>query len=296
MKNTLTKNKAYSYTAYNHSGREQGGEHYCRALHTVLSGNDAGYELCQDCPLFGGFTLDENHKSYPECWYYDFEFGYSDFLSPREQYKRMEGLIQASFAGQFPEYLATDERAEKFQIIERAIIFAAEAHKGQLRKGTGLPYVRHPMETMMIVARMTKDNEVIAAAALHDVIEDTEYSYEDLSNVFGKRVADLVQWESEDKRPDIPKEKSWRIRKEENLAKEKEAPLEAKMIMLGDKLSNMRSTAREYALIGDKIWDRFNMKDPIEQEWYYRSVAESLIVLSETEAYKEYVRLLEQVF
>ena len=91
----------------------------------------------------------------------------------------------------------------------------------------------------MIVAMMTEDPEVIAAAYLHDVIEDAGVRYEELEEQFGKRVADLVQAESENKLL------TWKERKQATIDRMKHAPEDMKMIAFGDKLSNLRSTATD---------------------------------------------------
>ena len=185
---------------------------------------------------------------------------------------------------------------EESQMIEDAIAFALEAHHGAMRKGGGLPYIVHPLETMEIVSHLTSDPEVLAAAVLHDVIEDTSFGYEDLKERFGQRVADLVNWESEDKRRDRPASETWRIRKEETIERDKKAPLEVKMILLGDKLSNMRGSRCDYRVNGDAMWQKFNMKDKAQQEWYYRAICTVVEELSDTWAYKEYCEVLDEIF
>ena len=84
-------------------------------------------------------------------------------------------------------------------MIRRAAAFAAKAHEGMMRKGSRIPYIYHPMEVALIVAQMTDDPEVIAAAYLHDVLEDTSVTPEKIQGEFGARVLSLVQAESEDK-------------------------------------------------------------------------------------------------
>ena len=84
-------------------------------------------------------------------------------------------------------------------MVQKAIDFATKVHEGQYRKGTDRPYIVHPMEVGKIVSTMTQDEEIISAAILHDTIEDTGVTYEDLKQEFGTRVADLVAAESEDK-------------------------------------------------------------------------------------------------
>ncbi|MCR5641092.1 MAG: HD domain-containing protein [Lachnospiraceae bacterium] len=206
----------------------------------------------------------------------------------------MSALIQAGFTREFPEYLDPADKAHA--VIEKAIRYAADAHHGAFRKGNHLPYIVHPMECMMLTAQMTDDEDVIAAAALHDVVEDTPKTLVDLEQEFGSRIAGLVAMESEDKREGMNKEDTWKIRKQENLKREESASTEAKMIMLADKVSNMRATYRDYLVSGPSIWEKFNMKDVGEQEWYYRSVAEVLSELSEHDLYREYVSILNTVF
>ena len=76
-------------------------------------------------------------------------------------------------------------------LVEKAYYFAQNAHDGQFRK-SGEPYFIHPVAVSYILADMELDLETIVAGLLHDVVEDTEYSYEDIQNEFGKDVADLV--------------------------------------------------------------------------------------------------------
>ena len=206
----------------------------------------------------------------------------------------MNALIQAGFASEFPEYL--DEENKDLAVVEKAIRYAADAHHGAFRKGNHLPYIIHPMECMMLVMRMTDDVDVIAAAALHDVVEDTPRTLVELEKEFGSRIAGLVAMESEDKRVGEDKGTTWKVRKQENLEREKSASIEAKQIMLADKISNMRATLRDFEVSGHDIWQKFNMKDEAEQEWYYRSVAEVLKELSKDPLYEEYLTILDTVF
>ena len=182
-------------------------------------------------------------------------------------------------------------------MFDKAIIFATKAHSGSFRKGTKTPYIVHPLEAAAIVATITNDEEVLAAAVLHDVVEDTEFGVEDIRREFGERVAGLVASEREDKREDLPSADTWKIRKQETLDYlESKASLEEKMVALGDKLSNIRAMYRDYAEIGDALWERFNQKDKNEHAWYYRGVAERLSELADTAAYEEYVELVGKVF
>lgn len=181
-------------------------------------------------------------------------------------------------------------------LLDKAIIFAVNAHRGQLRKGTNTPYILHPMEAAAIVGSMTDDDEVIAAAVLHDTVEDTAATIEEIRERFGDRVAELVAAESENKREDKPAASTWKIRKEETIEHLKTAPKEVKILTLGDKLSNIRSICRDYEAQGDALWQRFNQKDKNEHRWYYKSIADCLSDLCEYPAYKEYAFLVEKTF
>ena len=184
-------------------------------------------------------------------------------------------------------------------IITKAIIFAAKSHQGAIRKGTEeepIPYIVHPMEAAAIAATMTNDPNVIAAALLHDVVEDTEVSIETIKSEFNEIIAELVAGESENKRSEQPAEETWKIRKQETLEFLKQAEENSKIVALSDKLSNIRAIKRDYMEIGDRLWDRFNQKDIKMHAWYYRSVKEALNELHNYEAWKEYSILVEEVF
>ena len=144
-------------------------------------------------------------------------------------------------------------------MIEQAAAFAAKAHEGAFRKGTCIPYITHPLETAVIVAGFTLDEEMIAAALLHDVVEDAGVTREELEAQFGTRVADLV-------------------------------------MALADKLSNMRCTARDYLMLGERLWERFNEKDKNKHAWYYWGIARGCRELEEHVYYKEYIMLCQSVF
>lgn len=180
-------------------------------------------------------------------------------------------------------------------LLDRAITFAVKAHQGMERKGKGFPYIIHPMEAVCIVATMTNDQELLAAAALHDVIEDTDTTADDLKKEFGERVAMLVEAESDDKTGGS-KAETWHQRKQDTLDRLRNADLDIKIVVLGDKLSNMRAIAHDYAVLGDELWNRFTVKDPAEHAWRYHALAEALNDLSDTDAYKEFHTLVNKTF
>ena len=182
-------------------------------------------------------------------------------------------------------------------VLDKALIFAVKAHSGATRKYTHSPYILHPMEAAVIAGTMTDDKEIIAAAALHDTVEDTDVTIEEIRAEFGERIAKLVSSETEDKRPDLPPGVSWQIRKEQTLEILKESEDPGVLIMwLSDKLSNIRSFYRAYQSVGDSLWEHFNQRDPEKQAWYYRTIRKYTSQLSDTQAWKEYSKLTDKVF
>ena len=180
--------------------------------------------------------------------------------------------------------------------LDRAIEFAVKAHSNTERRGKGFPYIIHPLEAMEIVATMTPDQELLAAAALHDTIEDTSVTIDDLRREFGDRVATIVEAESDKFLEGIPDEASWHQRKQAAIDRIAAAPFESKIVAMGDKLSNMRAIWRDYQEQGDELWKIFHAKDKKDHEWHYRGLAASLSELSDTFAYKEFVALIDDVF
>ena len=183
------------------------------------------------------------------------------------------------------------------ELVSEASVFATKAHDGMRRKKSQSPYILHPMEAAVIVGTMTDDQNLIAAAALHDVVEDAGVTLAEIEERFGKRVRELVGAETEDKREHLPPEATWRVRKEESLEVLRNTDdLDVMMVWLGDKLANMRAIYRDFKVEGVEIWQRFNQKDESEQAWYYRSIYQLTQRLSHTSAWLEYKTLTELVF
>lgn len=178
----------------------------------------------------------------------------------------------------------------KQSMVEKAIVFATIAHQGQKRKGTGIPYILHPLEAGDIVSKMVFDQELISAAILHDVVEESAISYTLLASQFGQGVSDLVRAQSEDK------DKSWKQRKQHTISTLPKETKSIKLVALGDKLSNIRAMHLDYLSIGDDLWQRFNVKDKREQEWYYRGLVDALAELAAYAAYAEFRCLVDKVF
>ncbi len=162
------------------------------------------------------------------------------------------------------------ERNSKMSVnIQKAIVFATQKHEGQKRKGTDIPYIVHPMEVMQILTDMNCEEAVIIAGILHDTLEDTDTTPEEIREAFGENILAIVQTESEDK------SKTWKERKQRTVDELTEASTESKQVCFADKLSNIRSMYRDKLNVGEKIWERFNA-DKNNIAWYYRSIANAL--------------------
>ncbi len=155
-------------------------------------------------------------------------------------------------------------------LIERACELAARAHAGQFRKGTDIPYISHPMAVGIILATAGATTDAVIAGILHDVVEDSSVSLEEVDELFGNRVRALVEACSE---PD--KSLPWEERKRQTLESLQDVDRDVWLITLVDKLNNIRITLQEYEVCGEEIWNRFN-RGRQEQEWYYRGLVETL--------------------
>lgn len=155
-------------------------------------------------------------------------------------------------------------------MIEKAIIFAAKAHKKQTRKGTDIPYITHPFAVGIHLQKAKCTEEVIAAGILHDTLEDTETTFKDLTEAFGVHVANLVLAASEN-----DKSLTWEVRKQHTIEMLKDASLEEIQVIVADKLHNLKSIRTDLNLNGDIIWQRFN-RGKRDQHWYYSSIVKAL--------------------
>ena len=158
--------------------------------------------------------------------------------------------------------------------IQKAINKAADLHRGQTRKGDGLPYIVHPFSVAWILSNYTNDEDIIAAGLLHDVLEDVEgYEYEDLKRDFGEKIANIVREVSEEGE-DLGS-KNWEERKQKYLSHLENASFEALMICAADKIHNLISLIEGYNKQGRKVFEKFNA--PIEKKMeFYGKVLEIL--------------------
>lgn len=187
-------------------------------------------------------------------------------------------------------------------LIIKARQFAFQQHEGQVRKGKAVPFTNHLEAVAEIVSQLTDKEQLIAGAYLHDVVEDTPTTLEELVEIFGKQVANLVALESEEKEAEISPDKTWRKRKErqlETLRQLKGSEQEVYYIALGDKLANSREMLQDYQEVGDTLWERFNNPNPEDHYWYYHSFADIIgthPLLAKSDPYKELVATIAQLF
>ena len=173
--------------------------------------------------------------------------------------------------------------------IHKAIIFATKSHEGQVRKGTDIPYVVHPMEVMQILTENRCSESVIVAGLLHDTLEDTSTTAEDIVTNFGQAIYELVKSESEDK------SKTWQERKQATIDHLANASEEMQLICCADKLSNIKSIYADKLAVGEKVFDRFNAsKDQIR--WYYQEVAKALTKIEGYPMKRELEYFIAKVF
>ena len=155
-------------------------------------------------------------------------------------------------------------------MLHEAIQVAAVAHGDQKRKGTDIPYITHPFMVAMILSQAGYPEDVVVAGVLHDTLEDTDLTVDDITSRFGKRVADIVQGCSE-----VDRTLPWKARKQHTIDYLKTASVEVRAASCADKLHNARSMAADYREKGEGLWDRFNASRD-EQEWYYRGLVAGL--------------------
>lgn len=153
----------------------------------------------------------------------------------------------------------------------RAITYATGKHDGQRRKVDDLPYIAHPYRVAMLLKDYNCPNHVVIAGLLHDIVEDTNGTFTELTNLFGDEVTTLVRYVTE-----LDKNKSWEERKQHSIDKIKHAPLEAKLITCADKVDNLQSILDGEIMHGPSMWFQFS-RGKADQQWYYQKMYKSVI-------------------
>lgn len=176
---------------------------------------------------------------------------------------------------------------------QQAKLFAEKAHQGQKRKNSNTPYITHPIRVADRLKKAGCCEALICAGYLHDVVEDTPITIEDIKDQFGAQVAALVAAHTEDKT------KSWQERKQHTIATIKYAEKEVKYLIVADKLDNLLGLEKDLQNQGEEVWQHFNA-GPDKQKWYYESIAEYMCIgLDEKDIpdyFKEYEKAVQRVF
>lgn len=179
-------------------------------------------------------------------------------------------------------------------IKEQALEYASKAHLGQKRKNGG-DFIEHPILVAKILEDAGASDELVAAAYLHDTVEDTDVTLNDIYKEFGNIVGDYVKSNTEDK------SKSWIERKLATINKIPFEPMEHRLLLVADKIANVLSIKKELDTNGEeKTWNLFN-KGFLEQRWYYTTIATSLFINLDKDAVKptifnDYLNLTNSVF
>ena len=176
--------------------------------------------------------------------------------------------------------------------IFKAIAFAQKAHQGQYRKGTKLPYIVHPLGVMEILSRYQASEDLMISGILHDTLEDTSTTAEEIEKRFGKRIKELVIAATEPEH-DAP----WEQRKQHTIDFIKDMEDEEILLLsCADKLHNLNSMIEDYKHIGEELWKRFKRgKDA--QKWYYEALAEAYTQHNLPHPiFKEYTSKVHQFF
>jgi len=175
----------------------------------------------------------------------------------------------------------SSELGYDFARISRAIAFAADAHKTELRKGSSVPYIVHPLDVLSILLKNGADEDLAIAGVLHDVLEDTPRSRDDIRQNFGDRVCSLVEGASEEEKltkgvSNEEKRKTWKVRKLQKIEKVRNSGRDLRLLICADKLANIRDLKADYLVSGDVLWSKFNASKE-EESWYYHEMASALI-------------------
>lgn len=158
--------------------------------------------------------------------------------------------------------------------FERALVFAHQLHARQLRKGTRIPYISHPMAVASLVLENGGDEDAAIAALLHDAVEDQGGlpTLERIRRKFGQNVATIVDGCTDAYEEPKP---PWRPRKKDYLAHLAKASKAVRLVAAADKLHNARTILSDYRSIGEQVWSRFTA-GKAGQPWYYRSLVQAL--------------------
>ncbi len=173
-------------------------------------------------------------------------------------------------------------------IINKALLFSIEAHNKQVRKD-GKPYICHPITVGLILSKNGASDDLICAGLLHDTIEDTDITKDQILEEFGETICQLVLFDTEDKT------KSWDERKKYTIKKLENASVECAMLICADKLSNTYDLKDLIKNVGDDVWTYFKFGKK-KQKWLYYEFLRVLKPISNLKMYQELENNIKTIF
>lgn len=174
-----------------------------------------------------------------------------------------------------------------------ALVYAAQLHATQIRKGSGVPYIAHLLGVASIALEYGANESEAIAALLHDAIEDQGGAKirDEIQQRFGETVAQIVEGCTD---TDLTPKPPWRDRKEAYLAHISHTVASVRLVSAADKLYNCQSILKDYRQIGDEIWQRFTGKKE-GTLWYYRSLVNAFRQVETTPLIEELDRVVAEL-
>lgn len=172
-------------------------------------------------------------------------------------------------------------------LIEKATRIAVVAHQNQTRKGDGLPYIIHPFMVAMKLIRYGFSEETVAAALVHDVLEDTDFPEKELKKQLGDKVLEIVKTVTNDDTL------VWEEKKKKYIETVKNGSIEAKVVATADKIHNLESLLTAYEEQGPTIWQKFNQGKE-QKVWFEKEMLKMLKKTWQHPLIDEYKALLEK--
>ncbi len=173
-------------------------------------------------------------------------------------------------------------------LVEKAMVLALKAHEGQFRKEAPVSYIVHPVRVAILLARYGFSDEVVAGGLVHDVVEDTSFSLDDIKNELGEKVAALVAPVTHDNTL------SWDEKKKAYIESVRMASEEAKAISTADKIANAESLISAHAREGSAVWGYFNAGRE-KKLWFEKAVLRMLQESWQHPIVDEYARAVEKM-
>lgn len=219
--------------------------------------------------------------------------GYAKMWCSDEEFDKFKKEIKELLKDNYVFGIKYMEVNDVMNIKEKAKLFAIRAHMGQVRKSEpDKPMIMHPIGVGELLETFGYDDNVVAAGYLHDVVEDTKYTIDDIEKEFGSDIASLVMGASE---PD--KSLSWEERKKHTIEETKKLPLRNKLVICADKINNLEDLFLKFEKSGERDFSAFKRGEE-QQTWYYTSIYESLVAGEDTDLpiFAKLKEVLDKVF